>query len=583
MQKEWKNKNFIFAIGFVLIVLLIFCFCFFQNKEKMKNSVTDTIDININTDDDEEKIDWTKYETYAYELTKSLTITKEGVYQLTGTIPDGGITIHTSGNVKLVLENVKITNQKGPAIYVEEAENVVIETTKESTNFLEDGSIYSGYDAEVNGTIFSHDDITFDGEGTLLIKANNEDGIVSKDDLKIKNGTYEITANGDGIRGKDSVYIQNGTFKIESSKDGIKATNDTNPEKGYVYIKNGDFVITSGLDGIQAETKLLIENGTFSIKTGGGSLLISTQENWGHWNMFDNKSNNNTKESAKGIKSQDHLVIENGTFTIDASDDAIHSNQYVGIKNGTFTILSGDDGIHADAELIIEEGTIRINKSYEGIEASKITINAGNIQVTSLDDGINVAGGNDSSSMNRPGANSFKDNASDNTLTINGGNIYVDASGDGLDANGSIYLNGGTVVIDGPENALNGALDYDKEFVIKGGTILAAGASGMAQGVSSNSSIYNVFIQFTKNYNKGDKITIVDESNKEIISYTASKSFSSLVIASPDLKKENAYTIKINDNDYETFVIASITTNIGSTKENGRNNEPPGRNKTGHR
>ncbi|MDE5587155.1 MAG: carbohydrate-binding domain-containing protein, partial [Bacilli bacterium] len=384
------------------------------------------------------------------------------------------------------------------------------------------------------------------------------------------------TSADDGIRGKDSVYIKNGTFKIEAKGDGIKSTNDTDSEKGYVLIENGTFEINATLDGIQAETKLLIQNGTFDITTGGGSSITSTREDWGRWGTT---SSNN--DSAKGIKSGDNLVIENGVITIDSSDDAIHSNNYLGIKSGTYYISSGDDGMHADTELIIDNGEIGITKSYEGLEASKITINDGNISVVASDDGINVAGGNDSSSMGRPGANNFSSNANC-ILTINGGTIYVDASGDGLDSNGSIYMYGGTVTVDGSTNSGNGALDYDKECVIHGGILVAGGASGMSQGASSSSSIYNLLINFTSNYGDSDTITIIDSNNQEIVSYHSDKSYSSLVVASPKLKNGNTYTIKVNGSDYQTFTISSINTTIGSMQTMGGHGGDPGRNPGGN-
>ena len=106
----------------------------------------------------------------------------------------------------------------------------------------------------------------------------------------------------------------------------------------------------------------------------------------------------------KGLKAGNNIVIEDGTFNLNTSDDSIHSNNYIGISNGTYYISSGDDGIHADNEIIIEGGSIDIKESYEGIEAAKITIYNGDISVVASDDGINVAGGSDSSSMNRPGA-----------------------------------------------------------------------------------------------------------------------------------------------------------------------------------
>lgn len=298
------------------------------------------------------------------------------------------------------------------------------------------------------------------------------------------------------------------------------------------------------------------------------ALQVKTHGNeWGHWGIVSsNTSNTKNSQSAKGIKSVDNLVIEKGTFTLNTSDDSIHCNNYIGIKDGNFQISSGDDGVHADNELIIDGGIINITKSYEGIEAAKITINNGEISIKSSDDGVNVAGGNDSSSMGRMGENKFANNTN-NILTINGGTIYVYADGDGLDSNGSAYVYGGNIKVDGPTNSGNGALDYGGTFEVYGGTLLAGGASGMMQGCSSSSKIYNVAIAFNSNYGENDIIYIMDSNRKEIVSYKSSKTYSSLVIASPNFKQGETYTIKVNDTDYETFTISSITTNVGNVAE----------------
>ncbi len=556
-----KDKLVIISLIVILFLIAIsYTIYYFFNKNNASTNTSNDIDISINTDDDDEKIDWSIYENLDYTLTKSLNITSEGVYNLTGTITDGLITINTSGNVLLVLDNVSITNSSGPAILVKNASDVVIELKSGSENYLEDGKVYDGYDSDEYGTIMSHDDLTIEGTGVLEVVANMEDAIVSKDDLKIVSGTYVITSSDDAIRGKDSVYIIDGSFDINANADGIKSTNSTDLEKGFIKIENGIFNINATNDGIQAETKVLIQNGTFNITTGTGAGLTSTDSNWGYWGNPNNEDNN----SAKGIKAGDNLVIENGTFNLNTSDDGIHSNNYIGIKDGSFTITSGDDGIHADEELIIDSGSINIDKSYEGLEALKITINGGTINVVASDDGLNVAGGNDSSSQGgRPGQNGYGSN-SNGIMTINGGVITVDSSGDGLDANGSIYVTGGYITVYGPASSGNGALDYDGVFEITGGSLLAGGSSGMMQSCSSSSTVYNVSIVFNTNYSTGDYISIVDSDNKEIISYSSPKSYNSLVVASPSFQKNQTYSILVNGTLYEDYTISNITTNVGS-------------------
>ncbi|RYD04943.1 hypothetical protein N752_12205 [Desulforamulus aquiferis] len=57
----------------------------------------------------------------------------------------------------------------------------------------------------------------------------------------------------------------------------------------------------------------------------------------------------------------------------------------------------------------------------------------------------------------------------------------INASGDGIDSNGSLYMDGGTVLVNGPTNNGNGPLDHDRMAEITGGTLVAAGSSGMAR------------------------------------------------------------------------------------------------------
>lgn len=179
--------------------------------------------------------------------------------------------------------------------------------------------------------------------------------------------------------------------------------------------------------------------------------------------------------------------------------------------------------------------------------------------------------------MDRPGANNYSNN-SDNILTINGGNIYINSVGDGIDINGSGYINGGKIVVEGPTSDGNGILDYDNELVAKNAEIIAAGSSGMFQELSSNSEVYNVNIYFTSTISSNKKITITDSSNNEIISYTSSKSISTMVVATPKFQNGETYTIKIDGSNYSSFTISNISTTVGNNYNSmggGRRN--PGR------
>jgi hypothetical protein len=205
----------------------------------------------------------------------------------------------------------------------------------------------------------------------------------------------------------------------------MQSNNDEDAEKGYVSIEGGTLNITAALDGIQAETRLAISGGDVTISSGGGSANSSSKADWGNWGRPGASSDDDSANSAKGLKAGVDVAIAGSTIHIDASDDAIHSNGSLTINGSEMLLVSGDDGIHSDSTLEISGGDLAITQSYEGIESATITINDGNIHIVSSDDGINAAGGNDGSSMNgRPGQNRF-DFSRDYHLYLHGGYIVL--------------------------------------------------------------------------------------------------------------------------------------------------------------
>jgi hypothetical protein len=481
-----------------------------------------------------------------------LTITQPGTYILSGTLSEGQVRVETvdEADVQIVLDGATITNSTGAAIYVKSANSATITLAEGTTNTLSDGEIYTFEDSEdePDATLFSKSDLILNGTGTLVIDANYAHAIKGKDDVTIAEGTYDITSVGDAIKGRDSLFISSGTFTIVAGADGLQSTNEEEEGKGILTIESGTFTITAAADGIQAATNLQILGGDFTITTGGGSANSSTtSEAWGTWGAPTEEAATTTTEettSAKGLKATGSLAISGGTFVLDTSDDALHTNDTIQITGGDFTIASGDDGIHADNTVTIDDGTIDINQSYEGIEATKIILNGGKITLTATDDGINAAGGNDASAVSgRPGENTFTSTAEGaGLLTINGGTLVANASGDGLDSNGSIEMNDGTVVVNGPTDSMNGTLDYDSTFNINGGTLIGVGSSGMAMSPSSTSTQSFLFTSSIP-LAADEAIQITGPDGEVILTFEASTTAQSLVFSSPELVNGSAYTI----------------------------------------
>ncbi len=277
-----------------------------------------------------------------------------------------------------------------------------------------------------------------------------------------------------------------------------------------------------------------------STSTGDGE-----RPGWGQWGggpMGNTSAESAETPSAKGIKAGSALYLDGGVIEIDSSDDSLHTNGSAVVSGGTYSLSSGDDGFHADADLTIRGGEMEILKSYEGLEGASVTIEGGTVRLTASDDGVNAAGGNDSSSLGgRPGQNQFSQ-SSDYFIKITGGYLVVDASGDGLDSNGPITMTDGTVLINGPTNGGNGALDFASTFEISGGLLIAAGSAGMAQAPSTSSGQNSLMITYSGTQKAGTLVTLLDDSGS-VVAFAPSKDYQTMIISSPDLRQNTSYTL----------------------------------------
>lgn len=527
-----------------------------------------------------------------------ITITDEGTYVISGTLSDGMIIVNAeeSDKPQIVLNNANITSSTCAPLYILEADKVFVTLAEGSTNTLANGGTFTAIDENnIDGVIYSKQDLTFNGNGSLTVTAPVEHGIVCKDDLVFTGGTYTITSASHGMDVNDSVRVSAGTFTIDAGKDGIHVENSDTSEKGFVYVNGGTFNIEAEGDGIDAGYYVQIENGNFTLLCGGGyeNGFQSSSDNWGNmggggWpgggggrpggrssgTSTDSGASTETSgisdlgtstgtagtattddgsTSMKGIKANSSILINGGTFNIDSADDAVHSNLSAFINNGTFEIASGDDGIHGEEDLTITGGSINITQSYEGLEALNIKVSGGSIQLQANDDGINAAGGTDSSGTGgrdqmfgggRPGGMS----AGNGSIVISGGSIFMYAKGDGIDANGYLEITGGTTIVTGPTQGDTAILDYDSSATITGGTFIGVGAINMAQSFSKNEQ---GVLALQASGNGGSQIKLSDASGNTIIDYTPENSFTCIILSSPDMKTGETYTISVGSQSGE--------------------------------
>ena len=426
-----------------------------------------------------------------------ITLLDEGVYLFSGTLTDGQIIVNadSTDKVQIVLDGADITSASSAAVYCLEADKVFLTMAESQENILSNGGTFTAIDDNnIDAVIFSKTDLTLNGTGSLTVNSPAGHGIVSKDELTITGGSYTVTAARHGFAGKDSVAVADGNFTITSGKDGIHAENADDPSLGSLYIADGSFTIDAQGDAISAGGNLQIEGGSYVLTAGGGSaagtmkagdtMQPGFREFSPSQTYSDTSDDTENTASCKGIKADGTLTVSSGTFMLDTADDAVHGGSDITIFGGEWTIRTGDDGIHADAAIVIQAGIFAISYCYEGVEGLSVTIDGGTLNITACDDGINAAGGTDSSGINYGFGKPDQFAADENCfVTINGGDITIVSDGDSIDSNGDLTVNGGTLNLTCSGNG-NTAIDAGGAYTNNGGTVTTndgseSGAGGM--------------------------------------------------------------------------------------------------------
>ncbi len=500
----------------------------------------------------------------------TVTITQEATYVLSGSLTDGSLVVEApdTAKVQIVLAGADITSKTSAALYIKQADKVFVTLAKGTENTLANGGSFVSVDENnIDGALFSKQDLTLNGAGKLTVTSPAGHGIVCKDDLVITGGEYVVNSASHGLAANDSVRIVGASLTIDAGKDAIQAENSDDATKGFIYISGGAIRAEAEGDGISAGAYLQIAGGTIDLLTGGGNENGTKQhsdnfggfmggrpggKDWG--NSQDTTQESST--SMKGLKAANSMLISQGTISVDSADDAIHSDVSVIINGGELSLASGDDAIHAEDTLTVTAGKIRISKSYEGLEALHIDVQGGDIRLVASDDGLNAAGGTDQSGTEggrdgmfgggRPGGGGGFGGMSSNSngsIKISGGTLYINSSGDGMDANGTLEISGGHTTVVGPTQGDTATLDYDKTGVITGGTFIGTGSTMMAQTFSDSTQGVSALQVGTRA--AGTQILLKDADGNVLISHQPELDFAVVILSTPEMVKGQTYTIEI--------------------------------------
>ena len=433
-------------------------------------------------------------------------------------------------------------------------------TSSSSINEADTSDMFSDRDKEVG----------YDESESVTISLADNSSSCESDAVSITENTITIKDEGTYILSgslSDGMVIVEAedTDKVQIVLNGASISND---QSAALYVRSADKVFVTTASGTEntlvhsgssytAIDENNIDAAIFSKSdltlNGEGTLTVTAQEGHGIVSKDDLVLTSGTyviTSASHGLSGKDSVRIANGTYTIVSGKDGIHaqnkddsSSGFVYLAGGTYTISAGDDGIHAASNVTISEGKIDITQSYEGIEGLSIDIAGGEISVLASDDGINAAGGNDSSSSEgfQGGDDQFA-STEGAYIQISGGVLHVNASGDGIDSNGDITVSGGETYVSGPTNDGNGSLDYNGSAQITGGIFAASGSSGMAQNFDS-SSTQGVIMVNVDGQEGNTAISLFDSSSTELLSWTAEKQYSSIIISTPEIQQGETYTI----------------------------------------
>ena len=335
----------------------------------------------------------------------------------------------------------------------------------------------------------------------VTVKAGYKDGITSKDDLELESGNITVEAVDDGIVGKDSVVVTEASVTVTAGDDGVKSTNDEEEDKGYIQIDGNSVTIDAQDKGIDATKTVTINGGEIDIKAGD-----------------------------EGIEGLD-VVINDGDINIDAGDDGINISDGSGSSEMTFP--GGDKPQMGEAPA---EGQMQGRGGRGQFRQNAESNGEGQMERPEMQE-------NNGEKMRGMGGG-MMDQAIDGTLTINGGNLTVYADGDGLDSNGSILMNGGTVLVYGPTKSGNGAIDYNGTFEVNGGILMVTSCGNMEQGISDTSKAIMVKQNFNTTIATGSKIVVQNASGEDAYEFVVQKDCTYIAVAATDLSSDATISVK---------------------------------------
>ena len=470
----------------------------------------------------------------AYFYNGNLVITNGGYYVIEGELSDGSIIIdaYRSSKIWIMLNGAEITCSDDAGIRVEQADKVFLTLADGTENIITGGEEYSdeALESGVNAAIFSHDDLTINGNGSLTVTAGYKHGIVSKDTLVITGGNITVTAAQDGMNVNDSVAVTGADITINAGDDGIHCD-------GTMYIGGGSITVTECYEGLEAVT-VEIADGVIEIEASDDGINANggSSDGFGMQGM-QGRGRNQMTETGENMPGGD-------------SGEQKSSSEGINEQKSPF------EG--TDEQKLPSEGTDEQKLPSEGTDEQKLPSEGIDEQKTSDTDAENQT----------------------SQVLIYGGSIRIinpeGNDSDGIDSNGDIIISGGDVFICMNGSGGNNALDYGSEnggsLIINGGTVAAFGGSSMLEEVSENSEQCTFTYIFDGTVEAGTTIRLLDSDGNTVLEYEAPNTFGAATLSSPALVKGAEYKLQAGDDTEVDITLENTVTTLGNANMsmNGR-------------
>ncbi len=400
---------------------------------------------------------------------------------------------------------------------------------------------------------------TSTAESTSAATSNAPEEAPVSDEIEINLSDELITANGKAVGSdkENAVYTATDIVYYESGKDftygeGSEKDAHTSEEaekhtvvhitKAGKYrlsgkISYGQIAVDLGEDAKEdpeAVVTLTLDGLDINCDVAPAIIFYNVYE------CSDSDTENATKD-VDTSKAGANVIIADGTVnTVNGSyveriykPDSVVLNEYGTEVEDAKKLHKYDAAFYSKMSMNVtggekDTGILNITAENEGLDSElHLTVNGGNINILSGNDGINT---------NEDGVS---------VTTVNGGTLKITVTGetgegDGIDSNGWLVINGGTVIAQACSESADAGIDSDMGIHISGGTVVASGS--MLDRIEEGGQAYSTF-NLPQKQDEKTTLFVKDEQGNIVKEIETENAFSVLIFSSPDLNDEVTYTL----------------------------------------